>query len=86
MTPVEILILQLKQARDICDNDDRLYVYNMIIDKLEDTVVHLEKELIIHTHKQASIEAGFEHSAEDWANEYFNRTFKSYEDGKISKN
>ena len=37
----------------------------------------MEKEQIIAAHKTATLEAGFEHSADDWANQYYNETFKS---------
>ena len=37
----------------------------------------MEKEQIISAHKTATLEAGFEHSADDWANQYYNETFKS---------
>ena len=37
----------------------------------------MEKEQIIDAHKTATLEAGFEHSADDWANQYYNQTFKS---------
>lgn len=39
-----------------------------------------EKEQIIAAHKTATLEAGFEHSADDWANQYYNQTFKSTAD------
>ena len=35
----------------------------------------MEKERIIEAHKQSSIESGFEDSAEDWANEYWDRNY-----------
>jgi hypothetical protein len=37
----------------------------------------MEKEQIIAAHKTATLEAGFEHSADDWANQYYNQTYKS---------
>ena len=37
----------------------------------------MEKEQIIEAHRMSSIESGFEHSAEDWANTYYNETFKN---------
>jgi len=36
----------------------------------------MEKEQIIAAHKTATLEAGFEHSADDWANQYYNQTYK----------
>lgn len=39
-----------------------------------------EKEQIISAHKTATLEAGFEHSADDWANQYYNQTYKSIAD------
>ena len=35
----------------------------------------MDKEQIIEAHKQSSIESGFEDSAEDWANEYWERNY-----------
>ena len=37
----------------------------------------MEQVQIIAAHKTATLEAGFEHSADDWANQYYNQTFKS---------
>jgi hypothetical protein len=34
-----------------------------------------ERKVITRAHFDASMEAGFEHSAEDWANEYFDNKF-----------
>lgn len=45
-------------------------------DKLVNKALEMEKEQIIEAHKQASMEAGFEDSAEDWANEYWERNYK----------
>jgi len=39
--------------------------------------IEMEKEQIIEAHRMSSIESGFEHSAEDWANRYFNETYKN---------
>ena len=36
----------------------------------------MEKDQIIAAHKTATLEAGFEYSADDWANQYYNQTFK----------
>ena len=36
----------------------------------------IERDAIIEAHKQSSIESGFEDSAEDWANEYWERNYK----------
>ena len=35
----------------------------------------IERDAIIEAHRQASIESGFEDSAEDWANEYWDRNY-----------
>ena len=35
----------------------------------------IERDAIIEAHKQSSIESGFEDSAEDWANEYWDRNY-----------
>ena len=37
----------------------------------------MEKEQIIEAHKTSSLEAGFEYGGEDWAQEYYNETYKS---------
>lgn len=35
----------------------------------------IEKLQITHAHKTASLEAGFEHSADDWAEQYYTKTY-----------
>lgn len=44
-------------------------------DELVKQAKAMEKERIIEAHKQSSIESGFEDSAEDWANEYWDRNY-----------
>jgi hypothetical protein len=47
------------------------------INKCLEQAKEMEKEQIIAAHKTATLEAGFEHSADDWANQYYNQTYKS---------
>jgi len=35
------------------------------------------EEQIMDAHRMSSIESGFEHSAQDWANTYYNETYKN---------
>lgn len=50
-------------------------------DFMNNTIRHLnqakeiEKLQITHAHKAASLEAGFEHSADDWAEQYYTNTY-----------
>jgi hypothetical protein len=46
-----------------------------LLNKLYERSKSMEKEQIIEAHKQSSIESGFEESAEDWANEYWERNY-----------
>jgi len=50
---------------------------NMTFDQIFEQAKEMEKEQIIAAHKTATLEAGFEHSADDWANQYYNQTYKS---------
>lgn len=45
-----------------------------ILDALK-AAKEIEKLQITHAHKTASLEAGFEHSADDWAEQYYNNTY-----------
>ena len=36
----------------------------------------MEKSQIINAHRNATLESGFEYSADDWANEYWDKNYK----------
>jgi hypothetical protein len=72
-TAVEWLAEQITTVKwKMSDVTDR----NSIIEQAK----AMEKEQIIEAHKTATLEAGFEHSADDWANQYYNQTYKSTAD------
>jgi len=72
-TAVEWLIEQISKE-EITFTGLRAYVK---FPELIQQAKEMEKEQIIAAHKTATIEAGFEHSADDWANQYYNQTYKS---------
>lgn len=37
----------------------------------------MEKSQIINAHREATLESGFEYSADDWANDYWNNNYKN---------
>ena len=53
------------------------HLYTELLKPIIKQAKSMEKEQIISAHKTATLEAGFEHSADDWANQYYNQTFKS---------
>ena len=67
-TAVEWLVDQIFNDVDLKDS-----ILKLAIQQAKE----MEKEQIIDAHKTATLEAGFEHSADDWANQYYNETFKS---------
>jgi len=71
MTAVEELIHFIEN-----DRMQSTYTKDQILELLE-FKLEKEKEQIIEAHRMSSIESGFEHSAEDWANTYYNETFKN---------
>jgi len=71
MTAVEELIHFIKN-----DRMQSTYTKEQILELLE-FKLEKEKEQIIEAHRMSSIESGFEHSAEDWANTYYNETYKN---------
>ena len=71
MTAVEELIHFIEN-----DRMQSTYTKEQILELLE-FKLEKEKEQIIEAHRMSSIESGFEHSAEDWANTYYNETFKN---------
>jgi hypothetical protein len=77
LTSTQMLLLEVKSARSVCDNADRLFVYDMIIERIETRFIEIEKELIRYAHERASVEAGYEYSAEDWSKEFIKENFKS---------
>jgi hypothetical protein len=70
-TAVEWLVNQMKQ-RESQGLTLSMYELEMFAEQAKE----MEKEQIIEAHKQSSIESGFEDSAEDWANEYWERNYK----------
>jgi hypothetical protein len=44
-------------------------------DDIVEAAKEIEKIQITHAHKTASLEAGFEHSADDWAEQYYTNTY-----------
>jgi hypothetical protein len=72
-TAVEWLIEQISKE-EITFTGLRAYVK---FPELIQQAKEMEKEQIIAAHKTATLEAGFEHSADDWANQYYNQTYKS---------
>ena len=71
MTAVEELIHFIKN-----DRMQSTYAKEQILELLK-FKLEKEKEQIIEAHRMSSIESGFEHSAEDWANTYYKETFKN---------
>jgi len=71
MTAVEELIHFIEN-----DRMQSTYTKDQILELLE-FKLEKEKEQIIEAHRMSSIESGFEHSAEDWANTYYNETYKN---------
>ena len=69
LTAVEWLADQIQEQLDIfCPG-------GILCSVMIEQAKAMEKERIIEAHKQASIESGFEDSAEDWANEYWDRNY-----------
>lgn len=77
LTSTQMLLLEIKSARSVCDNADRIFVYDMIIERIEKRFIQIEKELIRYAHERASVEAGYEYSAEDWSKKFVKENFKS---------
>ena len=71
MTAVEELIHFIKN-----DRMQSTYTKEQILELLQ-FKLEKEKEQIIEAHRMSSIESGFEHSAQDWANTYYNETYKN---------
>jgi len=67
-TAVEWLVEQIKN-----NVHNTIEEFELIVEQAKE----MEKEQIIAAHKTATLEAGFEHSADDWANQYYNQTYKS---------
>ncbi len=54
----------------------RIELSNNAIQNVINVAKEMEKQQIIEAHKIATLEAGFEMSAEDWANEYYTRNYE----------
>jgi adenylate kinase len=74
-TAVEWLESQLK------DNLGKIVINQQwqLFEQLLDMAKQIEKQDIVDAHKSATIDAGFECSAEEWAEQYYNETFKNTE-------
>ena len=74
MTAIEFLISEMLECAANLEDDTM-----QIIIPRESFIkaTEMEKEQIIEAHRMSSIESGFEHSAEDWANTYYNETYKN---------
>ena len=74
MTAIEFLISQMLEcAANVEDDTMQIIIPRDAFIK----ATEMEKEQIIEAHRMSSIESGFEHSAEDWANTYYNETYKN---------
>lgn len=74
MTAIEFLISQMLEcAANVEDDTMQIIIPRESFIK----ATEMEKEQIIEAHRMSSIESGFEHSAEDWANTYYNETYKN---------
>jgi len=74
MTAIEFLISQMLECAGNLEDDTMQIIIprDAFIKATE-----MEKEQIIEAHRMSSIESGFEHSAQDWANTYYNETYKN---------
>ena len=68
-TPVDVLV---KLLSDINELD----LTNKGNQSIIEFAKKLEREAIVKAHTSATLEAGFEFSAEDWANEYYKKNYE----------
>jgi hypothetical protein len=67
LTAVEQLVEQLKKR----------HLLNFTgIDKIIEQAKEMERQQIIQSHEDAYLDCGFEYSASDCANDYYNKKFK----------
>ena len=66
MTAVEFLVNYLDEFSEMTRDEKNNVIASARV---------MERDAIINAHKQASIEAGFEDSAEYWANDYWDRNY-----------
>ena len=50
--------------------------YDIIVPEIIEEAKEKEMLQIMEAHRQASLEAGFEYSADDWADEYYKKTYE----------
>ena len=74
-TPIMQLIEEITKAVQVCDNDERKWAYQLIIDRAK-MLLDEERRHICNAHESAS-SVWFKYSAKDWAEEYFTRTYKT---------
>ena len=74
MTAIEWLYCQLIDGEIHTDTNQRHMIFPRDAFK---KAMEMEKQQIIDAHIDASELGGFEASAEDWANRYFNETYKN---------
>jgi hypothetical protein len=68
----------LQQMRRFIQNDmmQSSYTKEQILEMIDLMLIEKEKLQIKEAHRQASLEAGFEYSADDWADEYYKKTYE----------
>ena len=74
LTAVEWLVNEMIE-RNFFANDTQLSYTTL--EHLTNQAKEMEKQQIIKAHETATLEAGFEAAAEDWAKEYWERTFNA---------
>jgi hypothetical protein len=69
----------LQQMRRFIQNDmmQSSYTKEQILEMIDLMLIEKEKLQIKESHRQASLEAGFEYSADDWADEYYKNTYEN---------
>ena len=60
-------------------DDSATFFYEQLLKEIKRIGKEMEKQHIIDAHKSATIDAGFEYSAEDWAEQYYNENFTNTE-------
>lgn len=68
-TPVDILV-------ELLSNINELDLTKKGNQSIIEFAKKLEREAIVKAHTSATLEAGFEFSADDWANEYYTKNYE----------
>ena len=68
-TPVDVLV-------ELLSNINELDLTKKGNQSIIEFAKKLEREAIVKAHTSATLEAGFEFSAEDWANEYYKKNYE----------